>query len=89
MTQRAPQQFSGLLTSRQRQQKTQPNETRHQRGSAVRHKRQRDAALVLVLARLVLVAGAALGLGLEEEDLRDAFAGVDLRRERGGVGGED
>src|SRR5262249_58055967 len=43
---------------------------------------QGQALLVLVLALLVRVAGAADRLGAEEQDLGDALVGVDLRRQR-------
>src|SRR5581483_6438390 len=46
---------------------------------------EREALLVLVLALLVGVADLADVLGLEEEDLGDALAGVDLGRQRSGV----
>src|SRR5215207_9785731 len=41
-----------------------------------------QALLVLVLAALVGVAGAAHGVGAQEEDLGDALVGVDLGRQR-------
>src|SRR5262249_22520479 len=45
------------------------------------HERQRQAFLVLILALLVRVTGAADRLGAEEENLSDAFVGVDLGRQ--------
>src|SRR5262249_6202073 len=48
--------------------------------------RQGEPLLVLILAALVAVAGVADGLAAEEEDLRDAFAGVNLRGQRRGIG---
>src|SRR6185295_17755042 len=47
---------------------------------------QRDALLPLVLATAVLVRGLAHLIGLEEDHLRDAFVGVDLRGQRRRVG---
>src|ERR1700682_4284180 len=47
---------------------------------------QRDALLALIFAATVLVRGLADFVGLEEDHLRDAFVGVDLRGQRGGVG---
>src|SRR5262245_66544388 len=47
---------------------------------------QRDAALALVLAAAVLVAGLADLVALEEQHLRATLAGVDLGRQRRGVG---
>src|SRR5689334_13618430 len=48
--------------------------------------RQRDAALALVFAAAVAVADVADFVGLQEQHLRHAFVGVDLRRQRRGVG---
>src|SRR5581483_1835265 len=48
--------------------------------------RQRDALLALVLAAAILVRGFANLVGLEEDHLRDAFVGIDLRGQRRGVG---
>jgi glycosyltransferase involved in cell wall biosynthesis len=44
--------------------------------------RQRDPGLLLVLPRLVLVRRLARLVALEEQHLRDALVGVDLRRQR-------
>ena len=48
--------------------------------------RQRDALLALVLAAAILVRGRAHFVGLEEQHLRHALVGVDLRGQRRGVG---
>src|ERR1700682_1088226 len=47
---------------------------------------QRDALLALIFAAAILVRGLADFVGLEEDHLRDALVGVNLRRQRGGVG---
>src|SRR5258706_6703500 len=47
---------------------------------------ERHALLALVLAAAIGVRGLAHLVGLEEEHLGDALVGVDLRRERRGVG---
>src|SRR5215813_12994373 len=44
--------------------------------------RQSEPLLVLVLAPLVAVAGLANRLAPQEEDLGDAFAGINLGRQR-------
>src|SRR5437868_15405875 len=56
------------------------------RGPAPLRLRQRDALLALVLAAAVLVAGLADLVALEEQHLGAAFARVDLRGQRRGVG---
>src|SRR5690242_19808842 len=48
--------------------------------------RQGHALLTLVLAAAVLVAGLALFVRLQEQHLRHALVGVDLGRQRRGVG---
>jgi len=48
--------------------------------------RQRHAGLPLVLAAAIAVRGFADLVGLQEQHLRDAFVGVDLRRQGRGVG---
>ena len=50
------------------------------------HLRQGDAALTLVFAAAVFVARFADVVRFEEDDLGDAFVGVDLCGEWGGVG---
>src|SRR6186997_609827 len=47
---------------------------------------QSDAALALVLAGLVAVGDLAGLVALQEQELRGALVGVDLRRQRRGVG---
>ena len=47
--------------------------------------RQCNGFLPLVLALIVLVAALALTIRAQEQQLRDAFIGVYLRRQRGGV----
>src|SRR5262245_55942918 len=47
---------------------------------------ERQTRLVLVLAALVRIADGADAVGLQKDDLRDAFVGVDLGRKRRGVG---
>src|SRR3977135_1592473 len=47
---------------------------------------QRDALLALIFAAAVLVRGLADFVGLEEDHLRDALVGVDLRGQRSRVG---
>src|SRR5262249_8365914 len=47
--------------------------------------RKHDAALRLIFALFVLVADFAVFVGLEENDLAQAFIGVDLRGQRSGV----
>src|SRR5246127_1757675 len=47
--------------------------------------RQRDALLTLVFSAAILVRGLAHLVGLEEDHLRHAFVGVDLRRQRGRI----
>jgi hypothetical protein len=48
--------------------------------------RQHDAFLPLIFSVLVLVADLADLVGLEEQDLAEAFVGVDARGQRRGVG---
>src|SRR6185369_9182272 len=48
--------------------------------------RKRDAALALVFSGLVAVRDLAGFVALEEEELAGALVGVDLRRQRRGVG---
>jgi hypothetical protein len=48
--------------------------------------RQCDAVLALVFAAAIFVGGLADFVGLEEDDLGDAFVGVDFGGEGGGVG---
>src|SRR5438128_1053972 len=47
--------------------------------------RQRDALLALVLAPAILVGSLADLVRFEKNHLRDAFVGVDLRRQWGGI----
>jgi hypothetical protein len=47
---------------------------------------QHDSLLFLVLAGFVFVAGFAGFVALEEEDLAEALIGVDLGRQRSGIG---
>src|SRR3954467_10680277 len=58
---------------------------RYPRLSVLLKLRQDYTGLLLVFAVLVLVAGLAGFVALEEEDLAQAFVGVDLCRQRGGV----
>src|SRR5438093_669660 len=46
------------------------------------HERQRQAFLILILPLLVGVADVAYRVGAEEDDLGNAFARIDLRRQR-------
>src|ERR1700722_16812751 len=48
--------------------------------------RQCHAALALVLAAAIPVRGLADFVGFEEQHLRHALVGVDLRRQRGRIG---
>src|SRR5262249_41113183 len=49
------------------------------------HERQRQPLLILVFALLVGVAGLAHGLSAEEQNLGDAFVGVNLGGQRSRV----
>src|SRR5262245_24360410 len=51
-------------------------------GMGADDEREGEALLVLVLALLVAVAGLAYRIGPQEEDLGDAFAGVNLGGQR-------
>src|SRR5205085_9108101 len=59
-----------------------PLSPRTARGVPGSRLRQRDPGLPLVLPAAVLVAGLADLVALEEQHLRAALAGVDLRRQR-------
>src|ERR1700681_7787 len=63
-----------------------PRSGAHDRPAQVSDLGQRDALLTLIFAAAVLVRGLADLVGLEEDDLRDALVGVDLRRQRSRVG---
>src|SRR5579864_9131890 len=48
--------------------------------------RQHDPTLLLVFSGFVFVAGFARLVALEEEDLAEAFIGIDFGRQRRGIG---
>ena len=53
------------------------------------HHRQNQSRLILILPGLVGITHRADPVGLDEDHLGDAFVGVDLRGEGGGVGNFD